>query len=131
MTHDDALPSSIPCVFKRSRDLTLCGLLALAAWRQGLAAWRQGKDKLQGLGERIGDYLKRRHAMSHHWPFLSGSISDVTADQLRKRDSDSPGKAAARITTLRSALASRSTTELALSLSLQTCVAVNAKKKSE
>src|SRR5215471_4859262 len=75
MTDEDALPSSIPCVFKRSRDLTLCGLLALAAWRQG-------KDKLQRLGERIGDYLKRRRAMSHHWPFLSGSISDVTADQV-------------------------------------------------
>src|SRR5215475_3566111 len=47
----------------------------------------------------------------------------------RKRDSGSPGKVAASTTTALSALASRSTAALALSLSVQTCAAVNATKR--
>src|SRR4249920_1158327 len=49
----------------------------------------------------------------------------------RKRDSGSPGKAAARTTTALSALASRSTAALARSLSLQTCAAVKRNKQAE
>src|ERR1700746_1115473 len=47
-----------------------------------LTAWRQSKGEPQRLGERIGDYLKRCRAMSHHWPFLSCSVRDIAADKV-------------------------------------------------
>src|SRR6516165_5519945 len=61
--------------FERNGDLALCRLLALTARRHS-------KGELQRLGQRIGDYLKRCRAMSHHWPFLSYSIRDIAPNKI-------------------------------------------------
>src|SRR5215813_1072841 len=74
LTDDDALPSSVQCVFKRGGDLTLCDLLTLTAWRLS-------KGELQRFGQGIGYHLKRCCAVGHHRPFLSYSIRDVATDQ--------------------------------------------------